>query len=279
MAEYRDFAYVYFQGPYPSFSIQVAELFPEILERFDFHPRNMLDMACGEGSFAIQMALNGLQVTGLDQSPDMLQIARLRSNARGAPVDWIELDMRSLDNPPSFDLVTCLFDSLNYLLEPGDLANTFSRVRQALNPGGLFIFDMNTIYGLSVLWQQTGCSLQQDNEEIVEIHQPNFDYENSIASVKITAFIKDEPAWRRIDEVHQERGYPVEQIRDMLAIAGLDILGCYGSISDFGELQPDSGRVWFVTRKQENMAFNNSFSDLPVRNSVRKHNSRRNARH
>ena len=278
MLPYKDFAYIYFQGPYPSFSIRIAELFPNILEKFNYHPQTLLDMACGEGSFAIHMALNGLQVTGIDQSPDMLQIARMRSAARGAHVDWIEMDMKALDFQPSFDLVTCLFDSLNYLLEPGDLLSAFSGAQQALKTGGLFIFDMNTIYGLSVVWQAADCSIQQDTEEILEIHRPFFDYENLIASINITAFLKEETGWRRIDEVHRERGYPIDQINEMLAISGFDILGCYGSISDFGELQPDSGRVWFVARKQNDPTVSGPIDDFPIRKSQKKRTPRRNLR-
>jgi SAM-dependent methyltransferase len=143
----------------------------------------------------------------------MLRIARSHSLEFGVEINWIERDMRHLEFPPSFDLVTCIFDSLNYLLQPEDLLMTFRGVHHALHPNSFFIFDMNTIYGLSVLWQQAACSIQQDKEGILEIHRPSFDYERSMADLKITAFTKVGEYWKRFDETHQERGYPIEQIQ------------------------------------------------------------------
>jgi SAM-dependent methyltransferase len=249
MELYHDFAEVYHQGPYTAFSIQVAEIFPKIWQKYDIHPHTLLDIACGEGSFAVQMALAGIRVTGVDQSPAMLRIARSHSLEFGVEINWIERDMRHLEFPPSFDLVTCIFDSLNYLLQPEDLLMTFRGVHHALHPNSFFIFDMNTIYGLSVLWQQAACSIQQDKEGILEIHRPSFDYERSMADLKITAFTKVGEYWKRFDETHQERGYPIEQIQLMLEDSGFQVLSRFGTLSDFTDPTPESGRVWFVARK------------------------------
>jgi SAM-dependent methyltransferase len=234
-----------------AYSLRMAELLPAVLDRIGCHPQTVLDLACGEGSFAITQAKQGKQVTGVDASTRMLQIARIEAAEQGVKVQFVEMDMRNLDFTGTFDLVTCWFDSLNYLLELADLEKTFQGVEQALKPGGLFIFDMNTIYGLAVLWQQPAYNIQQDTSEIIEIHRPAFDYDRATATVKITAFVQEGQAWQRIDETHQERGYPVAQLHDLLVACGFEVLACYGSLSDLSEPELDSGRIWFVVRKGE----------------------------
>jgi 2-polyprenyl-3-methyl-5-hydroxy-6-metoxy-1,4-benzoquinol methylase len=97
MSIYNEFAYVYHQGPYPAYSLRMAELLPAVLDRFGCHPQALLDLACGEGSFAITLAKQGKQVTGVDASTRMLQIARIKAAEGGVNVQFIEMDMRSLD--------------------------------------------------------------------------------------------------------------------------------------------------------------------------------------
>lgn len=249
MTIYNEFAFVYHLGPYTSYSLRMAELLPAVLENFNFQAQSLLDLACGEGSFVINLAKTGKHITGVDASAPMLQIARIQAAGQGVKAEFLQMDMRNLDFIASFDLVTCWFDSLNYLLEINDLEKTFQGVEKALKPGGLFIFDMNTIYGLAVLWQQPAYTIQQDTPELVEIHRTSFDYDQSTATVNITAFIHSDQGWQRMDEVHQERGYPLAQIQSLLSACGFEILGCYGDLGDLSEPEPGSGRVWFITRK------------------------------
>jgi SAM-dependent methyltransferase len=263
MPIYNEFAFVYHLGPYTAYSLRMADLLPAVLEYYDFHPQSLLDLACGEGSFAISQAQAGRRVTGVDASPRMLQIARMQAAELGVKPQFIEMDMRNLDFSSAFDLATCWFDSLNYLLEIADLEKTFQGVEKALKPGGLFIFDMNTIYGLAVLWQQPAYTIQQDSPELVEIHRSSFDYERSTATVNITAFIQTEHGWQRMDEIHQERGYPLAQIIDLLAACGFDVLGCFGDLSRQSEPELDSGRVWVVARKGGSPAESESKTFIP----------------
>lgn len=208
MAIYREFARFYASGPYPEYSRRMAELLPGVLERFGARPKAVLDLACGEGTFAVIMAQRGLKVTGVDASPEMLRFARKKAEEAGVAVRFIEQDMRSLALAEKFDLVTCWYDSLNYLLEYDELAKTFSNVAQVLNLGGLFIFDMNTIYTLAVFWQQRPCHIELDTPEMLVIHHnPCYDFESNIARLMITAFERESKGWRRMDEEHRERGY------------------------------------------------------------------------
>ncbi len=250
MPLYDRFAAVYQRGPYPGYSLRMAELLPSLLLRINYHPVRLLDLACGEGSFAVTMAHQGMQVTGLDRSAAMLALARQRASTEGVEINWVVADMTAFSFSPGFHLVTCWFDSLNYVLELAGLRQVFSGVQRALRPGGLFIFDMNTIYGLAVGWTSQPTYIQQTSPELLELHRTQFDYDRLIARVTITVFQRQGEVWTRFDEEHLERGYPVEEVQACLEENGLQVLGIYGSLLELGEVKLDSGRAWFVAQKR-----------------------------
>jgi ubiquinone/menaquinone biosynthesis C-methylase UbiE len=249
MGVFEKFAHIYSDGDYGDFSRRMADLLPAALRQIGFEPRTLLDLACGDGSFAVAMAADKLKVTGLDVSPHMLEFARRKARKADAGVEFVLGDMRTLTFEAQFDLVTCWFDSLNYLTEPEDLKATFIGVSLALRPGGLFVFDMNTIYGLAVNWPKSPCYLQQDTDRIFEVHLPAFDHETGLASMRIIAFSNHGDSWQRIEEEHEERGYPQQQIRSYLRDAGFQILACWGSFREMSEAKPESGRVWYFAKK------------------------------
>jgi ubiquinone/menaquinone biosynthesis C-methylase UbiE len=247
---YDRFARFYHEGPYRQFSLRVASVtFPHILDEIKLKPDKLLDLACGEGSFAIEMAKQGMHVTGLDCSKAMLDIAR--SNARDANVniEWVLNDMQQMQFNQQFDAVTCFFDSLNYLLSVKDLHNTFHGAYNALTPGGYFIFDMNTLYGLEVEWQRFPDHIQQDQPSFMEIHTNSCDYENDIATVRIIIFEKQANSWQRYEEIHQERGYSCEDTLFLLKTCGFEVMHLLGDPQTFRPLGSQDGRLWVIARR------------------------------
>ena len=250
MAIYDGFAPIYQRGQYLRFSQLLAEsVLPEYLAEMGIEARDLLDIACGEGSFAVEMSKMGYQVTGIDQSHQMIDLARKRNNTENATVDFQVEDMRSFAFYESFDLVTCFFDSLNYMLTIKDLQEVFENTYQALRPGGYFIFDMNTIYGLAVDWMREETYIQNEADDFIEIHRQSYDYENQIATMLITIFVQRRRLWKRIEETHRERGYPIADIQFLLNETGFEIAGMYGSLKNRSEVQITSPRVWFTARK------------------------------
>ena len=250
MPIYDQFAFAYQRGPYLRFSQILADsVLPDYLSQLGIQPSKLLDVACGEGSFAVGMAKRGYQVTGIDQSPRMIALARKRAQKDDLKVNFFVEDMRSLPFQQEFDLVTCFFDSLNYLLTIDDLHRAFEGAYWALRSGGFYIFDMNTIYGLAVDWMREETYLQNETEDLVEIHRQSFDYENQVATMVITVFQREGALWNRVDETHQERGYPIADIQFLLHQTGFEITGMYSSLSKQSEVQTTSPRVWFVARK------------------------------
>lgn len=254
MALYEEFARFYAAGPYPGYSKRMSDLLPAVLARLGARPRTLLDLACGEGTFAVAQAAAGLEVTGIDLSPRMLEFARRRAASEQVRAAFTLGDMRSLAPAPTFDLVTCWYDSLNYLLEPAELTAAFRGAEAALTPGGHFIFDMNTVYGLAVLWRSQPCYLIQEGPEVFEVHANSYDFDTRIATKRIVGFFKRAGSWGRIEEVHAERGYTLDEIRTCLADAGLRAAHCWGSFQDMTRPGPEAGRVWFVADKEERPA-------------------------
>lgn len=250
MPIYDQFAAIYQRGPYTQFSQALAEsALPNFLDELGFEGKDLLDVACGEGSFAVGMSTKGYRVTGVDQSRRMIALAKVRAKEEKAAVNFRIEDMRSLPYKAEFDLVTCFFDSLNYMLIIKDLQEAYKNAYDALRAGGYYIFDMNTIYGLAVDWMRQETYIQNEGEDFIEIHRQSFDYENQVATMEITIFKKRNALWERIDESHHERGYPIADIQFLLCEVGFEIAAMFGNFKKRTEVQQTSPRVWFAARK------------------------------
>jgi len=249
MSFYNEFAQVYAKGDYPTLSQAVAEILPSVLKQYDMPTSGkLLDVACGEGSFALAMTRSGWQVTGIDQSEEMLRLARHRSQQAKAAIHFVKHDMRFLDFSDEFDLATCWFDSLNYMLTNDDLQSTFNNISRALKPGGWFLFDMNTTYGLAVHWQKERCYVQQETPDLLELHRTDYDFENHIAKLTITWFVCEGEIWQKFEEEHIERAFSIQEIEESLDYAGFTNIYRFGSIRHQKPLQADSNRVWFLAQ-------------------------------
>jgi ubiquinone/menaquinone biosynthesis C-methylase UbiE len=248
MAIYQRFARIYAGGDYREFSRRMCEHLPGALKALRVSPNTVLDLACGEGTFAVAATELGYSLTGLDLSEDMLGFAQERARSAGLKVNFVQGDMRSIPFTRGFDLVTCWFDSLNYILEPKQLVRVFEGVARALRKNGLFMFDMNTVYGLAVNWRENPCYVGVDKEDVFEVHRQEYNFETSIATMHITAFTKEAEAWTRIDEDHQERAYTQREIHDCLKDSGFQVLASWGSFRDRSEPTSESGRIWYVAK-------------------------------
>lgn len=249
MCAYNEFAYYYANGPYPEYSKRMAELLPAVLEHFGAKPEAILDIACGEGTFAVEMAKKGYFVVGIDKSLSMLELAREKAKREQVSVDFRLRDMAHMTFEESFDLATCWFDSLNYLWALSELERTFKGVYRALRPGGLFIFDISTIYGLSAARQKEKCILEVDRPDMLVIHRPSYNYELNMATTNITGFRKEGDHWVRMDELHAQKGFYLYEIRDALRAAGLRELARWGDFKEMTPAENDSPRIWYVVQK------------------------------
>jgi len=253
MTIYEHFARHYQHSQYSAFTKWVIkEVFPHWLEVLDFKPNSVLDLACGAGEFAIAQAKAGLQAVGIDQSPSLLELAQATAAEEGATVRWMQGDISQFSLAEQYDCVTCWFDSLNYLLKIEDLANCFKAAYAHLQPGGYFLFDMNTIYGIVVQWQKNPYLIQQETDDYLEVCANSCDYENSVAQMRIIMFEKQGEAWNRFEEVHTERGYAVDDILLLLENAGFVVKHLLGNPLLMRPLETEDSRLWVAARKPLN---------------------------
>jgi SAM-dependent methyltransferase len=172
--------------------------------------RSLLDLGCGTGVHACAFARAGYEVVGIDRSEEMLARARERQ-ARpdcAGPVQFVESDIRSFSLPRRFDAVVALFHVISYLPADNDLEAAFARVREHLDPGGLFIFDY--WYGPAVLKDRPERRvkvLEDDEVKITRIATPTMHPSDHLVDVdyELQATEKATGRGERFAETHRMR--------------------------------------------------------------------------
>lgn len=247
---YVNFADVYDQimadVPYGMWTDYIANVW----SLFSFSPTSVLDLACGTGNMSLLMARRGLQVTGVDSSPRMLGVARKKLSDEGLYAEFIEADMCSFTLREPVDAAISVFDSLNYLIEPEAVKAAFNSVHEALRPGGLFVFDINTPARLAMIKKEVHLFEGYDHYVIwSDLYDPSRKWWR----VQLTGFLKTpgpgDDGWTRFDEVHHERAFPVADIAVWLGEAGFEVLAVYDACS-FKPAHKSTSRAYFVARRQ-----------------------------
>lgn len=221
-----------------------------ILKELGVQPRRALDLACGTGTVAMLLAQEGIAVWGIDASEQMLAVAKRKAKSLAMPVTLIKQDMRNLELEQTFDLVTCFYDAINYILYESELQTVFDRVSHHLNPGGLFVFDANTVSALRDLWGNN--SFADDEDDVAYIWNNRYDPRTGFATLTATFFVRrpglGENIYERFVEVHVERGYPISTLESMLRKSGLQVLKHYAHGKTRAATEDDT-RVVFVAQK------------------------------
>lgn len=246
MAIYDQYARVYDESGQIAFSLKMIPYLDQLLQRHPAPARSMLDLACGTGTVAVAFAQQGWEVYGVDASAGMLEQARRKAAQLGQSVVFSQQDMRQFVLPRPVGLVTCLYDSLNYMLTLEDLQLVFQRVAAALLPGGVFIADMNTHETLEHVWDNNTFFVEGKNLAIVLVS--SYDPETELSTVDVVGFVRqDNGLYERFQERHVERAYENEQVEAALEAAGLHVEAAYEC---FGFEPPDeeTGRVLWVAR-------------------------------
>lgn len=246
---YEQLAYVYdhlmADAPYESW----VEFLCREKERFQAPGIRVLDLGCGTGELSIRMIKQGFDVTGVDLSENMLAVAAERAGEEGLVLPLFQQDMSKLEGLPSFDIVTIFCDSLNYLSTPEEVKKTFCQVYRHLNPGGLFLFDVHSTYQIEHIYSNQ--TFTWNEEEIAYIWDSFPGKEPLSIEHDLTFFILDDHTgkYERIEELHQQRTYPVNDFMQWLNENGFEVPSI---TADFTGNPPEetSRRIFFTCRKK-----------------------------
>lgn len=241
---YEAFAYAYDRALGERFSAPCARVIDEVLIRHRPAGHQHLDIACGTALAIPHLEETGFRSTGVDFSLSMLQQARRRSPR------LVGGDIRRLPFRGSFDLLTCLYDSLNHLLDPEQLTEAFRSIRGVMNHGSLFLFDMNHPDIYPAIWGTKEPFVSSGSDHLLRMHT-RFSRRERIATATVTGWARV-PGQKRlaIDEVHRQRAYDEEEIRRCLGAASIEVVE-FIPFDPFGEVGTIAARgvkMFFVCR-------------------------------
>ncbi len=223
----------------------VVDFYYEIIRREGLSPKSAVDLGCGTGSVACLLAERGLRVVGVDMAEDMLTVADEKAQTLANPPMFVRQKMQHLRLPRAVDMAVCALDSLDYILDPRDCAEAIRRVYKALNPGGIFIFDVNTPEKLRAMDSQV---FLDEDDDVYCVWRGEFDEESNICSYGMDLFQREGKIWKRSFEEHREYAYSRQQLTQYLKAAGFTHIEVY---ADREFVQPREGeqRIYFKARK------------------------------
>ena len=209
----------------------------------------VLDLGCGTGSVTERLAAMGYDMIGVDASEEMLQAAMEKRERSGADILYLQQDMREFELYGTVRAVVSVCDSMNYILDYADLTGVFKLVSNYLDPGGVFIFDMNTEYKYRELLGSG--TIAEEREEGSFIWENEYDEEERINEYDLTFFVREEgELYRRYQETHFQRAYSPEEVARALGEAGLWLEAVCDAFTG-GAPGAKSERICFIARERE----------------------------
>lgn len=247
MDAYTSFAQVYdlFMDnvPYDQWCRYITEL----LREYGIQDGLVLELGCGTGVLTRKLAAKGYDMIGVDYSEDMLEIA-MDHRQEGEDILYLLQDMREFELYGTVRAAVSICDSMNYIVEYQDLVQVMKLVNNYLDPGGIFIFDLNTPYKYEeILGENTFAENRPEGSFIWENY---YDGETGINEYDLTLFVREkEGIYRKFEETHYQRAYELEQVRRAIKEAGLEFVAAYDA-GTHKPVQQDSQRIYVIAREK-----------------------------
>ena len=191
----------------------IVAFYEEILKKEGLKPRTAVDLACGTGSVSAILAGKGLSVIGVDMSEEMLTAAQQKCADLQNPPRFVRQSLQRLCLPRGVDLAVCALDSLDYITNPEDCKEAIRRVWKALNPGGMFVFDVNTPEKLRAM---DGQVFLDEDDDVYCVWRGEFNEETNICSYGMDLFQRSGDVWHRSFEEHCEYAYSRQELEQWL---------------------------------------------------------------
>ncbi|MDE6389761.1 MAG: class I SAM-dependent methyltransferase [Lachnospiraceae bacterium] len=209
----------------------------------------ILDLGCGTGTLTELLARRGYDMIGIDSAQEMLQIAMDKRAESGLDILYLLQDMRAFELYGTVGAVISVCDSVNYLLEEEDIIQTFRLVNNYLYPGGIFVFDFNTVYKYKEVIGD--ATIAENRKECSFIWENYYHEAEEINEYDLTIFVQEREeadTYRRFQETHYQRGYCLKQMKNYLSRAGLIFVEAIDA-DTHGEVTDISERIYVVARE------------------------------
>lgn len=210
---------------------------------------NLMDLACGTGKIAVQLAKKGHHVTGIDLSDEMLAIAYNRMLEENVTLTLAVGDMRALEPMGAYDVITCFSDSLCYMADESEMLAAFKSVASNLADTGVFLFDVHSLYQVNEVFPGYQYIFQDEKGAFLWESFAG-ETENSVEH-DLTFFVSSEgnsELFERYTEYHLERTYSLDVYKQLLQEAGFNTISVTADFGD-SEVSSDSKRWFFYCRK------------------------------
>lgn len=219
-----------------------------LLEDWGVKDGLVLDLGCGTGAMTERLARAGYDMIGVDNSEEMLDLAMEKRSDSGLDILYLLQDMREFELYGTVRAVVSVCDSMNYILEKQDLEQVFRLVNNYLDPGGIFVFDMNTEYKYRQMGDETIAENREDGSFIWENY---YDEEERINEYDLAVFVKegDRGLYRKYEETHYQRAYSAEEMKAAAETAGMEFLAEYDAFTREAP-KADSERICMVFREK-----------------------------
>lgn len=223
------------------------------------------ELGCGTGNITELMARAGYDMIGIDNSDAMLDIANQKKSENNSNSLYLLQDMREFELYGTVKAVISLCDSINYIIDSDELLQVFKLVNNYLDPKGIFIFDFHPRYYYKEIVADS--TIAEDRDDISFIWDNFYDEDEDINELALSLFVKEAPQeansksksnnsyatedclYRKYQELHLQRGYTLEEIKELISISGLELIAAYDAFTK-NEATEDCERIYIIAREQ-----------------------------
>ncbi len=196
-----------------------AAITPKLMDyaqRMDWLGRRIVVLGCGTGGTIEYLSQYPYTITGVDNDPDMLEMARQKMDISGVSIKWLHLDMRDTGNQiMTADMVIAL-NVVNEMNSLRDLETVFATAQRILESGKLFIFDLMTIQGLSAAGSNNEQLMHDDGQNVTVFSTKDYDYERQMQTINYLIFRQQNGNWNRSEARRVLRTFPVQAVASLL---------------------------------------------------------------
>ncbi|MCR5350515.1 MAG: class I SAM-dependent methyltransferase [Acholeplasmatales bacterium] len=229
---YKRFAYFYDEVT----SELNYDLWLEFIEPYLRRNDNILDLACGTGTFATMLKLKGYNSEGLDLSEEIIEIANEKKKINRLDIPFYVQDMTKFDTGKKYDVITCFFDSVNFLDSIKEINKMFDCVYKNLNINGLFIFD----FASRTLFNEYDNNVKCEDYETFKINWTTKLVKKD--KLKHTIIINEND--EEFTEIYYEYFYELNELLNKK----FDLIKVSGDFND--DLEKDDERIIVIMKKK-----------------------------